>query len=257
MKEPQPVVALMNRIDDDLPTVQGKSSQIFAAILRTDCDPAERKELYEFYRQIKADEAKDAFSQAMKTAQDGMDPVRRDAMNTHTSSKYARLETIDLQCRPIYARNGFSLSFGSKFNEDKGELTVTCKCRHIGGHTEDYELSGGLDGAGAKGSSNKTPIQAVGSTITYLKRYLTCMIFNIQLINEDNDGNGRRAVDPKITQAQADTLSTLLEDAGHRTPETRRKFYMWIANVEQLADIPSQSFDKAVAALEAQIRRRK
>ena len=256
MSEPQAVVRMLDQMEDETPlaVVQDKSSQIFAAILRTDATPEERKELYAFYRQIRADEAKDAFNLAMKSAQDEMGPVARKTENKHLGSKYATLEAIDLECRPIYAKHGFSLTFNSKFNDDKGELTVSCKCLHTAGHVEEYELSGGLDGAGAQGKSNKTPIQAVGSTITYLKRYLTCMIFNIQLINEDLDGNAQKPKPAMISQEQADTLNTMLNDAGYRSKESRDKWYAW-AGCESLSTMPVDVYEKAVKMLEGKLKK--
>ena len=46
-----------------------------------------------------------------------------------------------------------------------------------------------LDGVGLKGNPNKTAVQASGSTISYGRRYLKLMVFDVVLTNEDNDGN--------------------------------------------------------------------
>jgi len=136
-------------------------------------------------------EARMAFTEAMAKAQAEMEPVRRDATNSHTNSKYARLETIDLAIRPIYTRHGFSVSYNSADHQQGVEVIMTL--RHARGHAEAYRLAGPLDGAGAQGKANKTGIQALGSSTSYLRRYLLCMAFNITLTNEDNDGNNRRA----------------------------------------------------------------
>lgn len=61
---------------------------------------------------------------------------------------------------------------------------------HVGGHCKRYEGDFPLYKAGAKGNDNKTAIQATGSTFSYARRYLTYLIFNLTVADEDTDGNG-------------------------------------------------------------------
>jgi hypothetical protein len=79
-------------------------------------------------------QAEREFNQAMCDCQDEMVPVVRDATNQHTKSKYARLETIDRQIRPIYTKHGFALSFSNPTMSD-GKHLIECKVMHRGGHT--------------------------------------------------------------------------------------------------------------------------
>ena len=60
---------------------------------------------------------------------------------------------------------------------------------HEAGHTKRYHVDLPIDSTGIKGSVNKTGVHANGSTYSYARRYLTMMIFNVVLTNEDNDGN--------------------------------------------------------------------
>ena len=64
-------------------------------------------------RQVKADEAKEAFQAAMAQAQAEMPSVVKDRENSHLKSKYAQLEAIDDAIRPVYTRHGFSLMLAS------------------------------------------------------------------------------------------------------------------------------------------------
>lgn len=41
-----------------------------------------------------------------------------------------------------------------------------------------------------------TPVQAVGSTVTYLRRYLSAMVFNVVLADDDDDGEATRRTPP-------------------------------------------------------------
>jgi hypothetical protein len=166
--------------------------------------------LLSMQREIIADDARLQFNRAMSKAQGEMQPVVRDAQNTQTNSKYARLETIDAAIRPIYTRNGFCLEFNSEAIEGPNERIV-CEVSHTAGHSKRYQLEAAPDTAGPQGKANKTPLHGLGSTVSYLRRYLTCMIFNITLANEDNDGNRRQRDDGEISsRPQVQELYALL-----------------------------------------------
>lgn len=170
----------------------GMLAIIAAAAANPAVDPDKMQRLLDMHAQMRAEQARLEFQRAMSDAQAEMQPVVRDAENLHTRSRYARLETIDAAVRPIYTRHGFSLSFNTEPMEPPN-VRVTCIAAHSGGHEARYTLEGALDAMGAKGVANKTPIQALGSTVTYLQRYLTKMIFNITLRNEDDDGISSRS----------------------------------------------------------------
>ena len=80
---------------------------------------------------------------------------------------------------------------------------------HSGGHSTTRSLDAVLDVAGPKGTINKTPLHGLGSAVSYLQRYLTRMIFNVVLRNEDNDGNWRGSA-ILLTTAQCDELNALM-----------------------------------------------
>ena len=135
-------------------------------------------------------QASAAFSVAMVRAQNRIRPVTRRSVNTHTNSSYAKLEDIDRAISPIFTEEGFSLSFGTADSRLPGHVRITCDCMHSAGHTKIYQLDLPIDAAGSGGKTNKTGVQANGSTISYGRRYLTQMIFNVTTTDDDNDGNG-------------------------------------------------------------------
>src|SRR4051794_30455432 len=69
--------------------------------------------LLQMQERLVAEDARKAFNAAMSAAQGQMRPVWRDAANSQTNSRYAKLETIDDKIRPIYTEHGFSLTFGT------------------------------------------------------------------------------------------------------------------------------------------------
>jgi ERF superfamily len=181
-------------------------------------DVTKLESLLRMQREIVADDARLQFNRAMSAAQGEMQPVLRNARNEQTSSRYATLEAVDAAIRPIYARHGFCLEFNSE-PLDGPNVRIVCEVSHVGGHSKKYCLEAALDVAGPKGTGNKTPVQGLGSSVSYLRRYLTSMAFNVVLTNDDNDGNRTRPDAGRLSLEQLAVLSDLM--AQTRTEEGR------------------------------------
>jgi len=169
-------------------------------------DVAKFGELLRLQRDVSHDQARRAFNAAMADAQSEMLPVVRDAKNSHLNNRYARLETIDAAMRPIYTRHGFSVRYGSAPSSSEGMIRITCTVAHADGYFEEQYLDAPSAAIGSQGGRTATtPVQAVGSAVTYLRRYLLLMVFNVQLADEmDDDGEGTRTTTtaPARTDAQ-------------------------------------------------------
>jgi len=191
------------------------------------------------------------FDRAMSDAQGEMQPVVRSIPNSVTNSKYADLEAIDTAIRPIYARHGFSLSF-TEIPTEGATVRIACKVKREG-HEETHHLEAQSDTHGPQGKPNKTPIQGVVSAVTYLRRALTAMVFNIATKGEDNDGNRQRPPDTGeiISRKQAAELRALMAET--RIEETR------VIAVKKLgiATIDELPVEKFAAVLGDLISRRK
>ena len=205
-------------------------------------DVAKFKALVELQQSILAQQAEAEYNRAMSLAQADMEPIVRDANNSHTRSKYATLERIDAAIRPIYTRHGFALSSNSE--PIPNGVRVLCEVTHSAGHKKLHKLEGALDTAGAKGASNKTDIQGLGSSITYLRRYLTIMIFNLALTNEDDDGN--KAGGGFIDAATV----TLINDLIKQTSANKDAFLDWLG-AEDVESISVRDKAKAINGLMA------
>lgn len=179
-----------------------------------------------------------AFNEAMNACQRECPSVFKAAQNSSNRSKYAKLEAVDDAIRPVYTSHGFSLSFGSREAEDG--VTVLCKVSHIQGHSRDYELKGALDLTGIKGERNKTDIMALGSSVSYLRRYLTCMIFNVILTDEDNDGQSTKA--NYLSPTQRDIIIEKLGGPGQNVSDFCKSI-----GVNRLDELDAGEFDKVVA----------
>lgn len=154
-----------------------------------DLDKFER--LFSMHKEMVAKEAESAFNAAMARAQSKIVPIANNALNTHTSSRYAKLAAINKAIVPIYTAEGLAISFDSGKSEVPDWHRTVATVSHAAGHSKSYHLDLPMDDIGVKGVVNKTKVQATGSTNSYARRYLVCMIFNVTSSDEeDDDGNG-------------------------------------------------------------------
>ncbi len=161
---------------------------------------------------MEAQQAERAFNAAMNAAQSEIQPVVRTAENTQTRSFYAKLEHVDAAIRPIYLKHGFSLSYNQIEPMVAGNIRMACRCAHSAGHSEMYYREAPADTLGPKGAPTKTILHGGASTETFLKRYLSCGIFNVVFRNQDDDGV--RGGMKFISSGQADEIREMLRVAG-------------------------------------------
>lgn len=163
-------------------------------------------------RRDRAEHARQAFNTAMSRAQSEMPTVVKSKKNDHTRSTYADLSDIEEQAMPIAYKHGFSVSFTPAGTDERGNLLIDWCVMHEDGHTRQGQAGFPLDGAGAQGKANKTGIQAMGSTMTYARRYLICNLFNIAT-DDDTDGNGANRPEPEQPRRSTDPWTqTIIEE---------------------------------------------
>lgn len=134
-------------------------------------------------------EAKIGFEQAMQRCQAHMGRIGADMLNPQTKSRYASYAALDRVLRPIYAKEGLSLSFDTGDAPAPDMVRVLCHVSHQGGHTRTYRIDMPADGKGAKGGDVMTKTHATGAAASYGSRYLLKMIFNVAVGEDDDDGN--------------------------------------------------------------------
>lgn len=188
-------------------------------------------------------QAEQEFAVAMRQTQAEILPVLKNRRNAQTDSNYATLEALNKAVVPVYTRHGFSLSFGTEDSPTPGYIRIVCDVFHTGGHTRRYHFDLPLDDAGIAGKTNKTKVHASGSTLSYGRRYLTMLVFNVST-TDDDDGNGARGA--LITEQQVADLEALAQEVGADVA----KFCQWF-KVASFADIKAEYYSRAVKALEA------
>ncbi len=189
---PPPTNGVVVAEQPQVPALAPEPTTILNIIDRASRDPSvdidKMERLILMQERVLARQAQADYDNAMQAAQAGMKAVRADLHNKQTGSDYASYAALDKAIRPTYSKNGFSLSFDSE-PATENCIRIVCVIAHTGGHRERRQLDMPADGKGAKGGDVMTKTHATGAAITYGKRYLLGMIFNIA-IGDDDDGNG-------------------------------------------------------------------
>jgi ERF superfamily len=134
--------------------------------------------------------AKAAFDSDFTMMQDELPMITRDGQikipakdgkSARVQGRYAKFETINDVVKPILSKYSFAISFRTKVLDTK--ITIIGCLRHAGGHSEESDITLPPDVSGGKNS-----VQAIGSTISYGKRYMMTALLNITTEGEDDDG---------------------------------------------------------------------
>ena len=130
---------------------------------------------------MKTSEKIEALATALVKAQGEARDITKDKQGY--GYKYATLESILSMLRPILTKNG--LAVVQTHGKQGNDITVTTRIIHTSG--EWIEDTGAVEFEKLKGMNNA---QAVGSVITYLRRYQISSFLNITS-DEDVDGKAQ------------------------------------------------------------------
>jgi hypothetical protein len=212
-----------------------------AADPNTDVDKLER--LLGVYERITAKSAEAAYNQSLALMQPELPVIaERGGIKNNTgkvTSTYAYWEDINEAIRPVLAKHGFSLSF--RTGQENGQIVVAGVLSHAQGHREETTMYLPVDGSGSKNA-----VQAVGSSISYGKRYTAAALLNLTSRGEDDDG-----------QKAADSTPAAVVDAINAiqlctTVDELRKWK--VDNEATLKAMPSGQADVVVRSFNTRLR---
>ena len=169
-------------------------------------------------------EDRDAFNAALRRMQDKIKPIIKDCENNQTHSRYASAEAIDNMIDKLIEDEGMTLSFVPKASDKDNEFIVV-GVLSLGAYSKEYPLPIPCDGKGPKGDGVMSRVQAVGSGVTYAKRYIKNMIFNLRFKEKDDDGNRAGGKQPGVLD-ERDHLTHLDNIRNANDAEELRKMYM-------------------------------
>lgn len=217
------------------------------AAMNPDVDPDKMERMLAMYERMEARKANEAFNQSFVAAKAKIKPLVRNKRNDQTSSNYVDLEAVADAIDPILTEFGFAPTFGTAPSKLEGHYCMVCDLLHSAGHEKRYEADIPIDAAGMKGTKNKTDTHAFGSTMTYGRRYMKLMIFDIA--TKDNDGNRPTAPEETIGPEQMTEIDNLLKV----TKSDRAKFFEHI-KVDGMADITVKQFPAVKKLLERKLK---
>lgn len=176
-----------------------------------------------------------ALAAAAPTLQD----ARKDRANPHLKNRYATLESVLEAVREPLAALGVAVTQG--VSAAPGVVTVTTQLSHSSGEWMRSSLT--LPVPAGKGISE---VQALGSTVTYGRRYGLAAMCGIGAEErDDDDGDVGRGVKPPPRQQQAEKPARVAPD--HHESWTDAERARFCAALRDLG----QSYDAVAARLEA------
>lgn len=175
------------------PPVINEVNAVLSMIERVACDPGsdvdKLERMLDMQERILNRQAEREFFAALNRCQTQMGRVAADASNPQTRSKYASYAGIDRALRPIYTREGISISYDTEKAQRDDYIVVVAYVSHLSGFTKRYSVEMPADGKGAKGGDVMTKTHATGAAMSYGMRYLLKMVFNVAVGEDDTDGN--------------------------------------------------------------------
>ncbi|MFA6097584.1 MAG: ERF family protein [Candidatus Paceibacterota bacterium] len=224
-------------------------------------------------RELKAEFAKEAYDREMAEFQSECPTIKKTkSVKTDggvVAYKYAPIESIVEQVKPLLKRYGFSYSTQTINQIDK--VKAICIVKHMAGHSENYEMEVPL--------GNKTkimsPTQVVAAATTFAKRYAFCNAFGILTGDEDTDARPqsdeqvkyseeprkdpgfeilRKAIG-KTTGKELKSLVEKMKTSKKYTKQQRNEFAtLCIARIAELKNEKiNKDFEPATKALEGEL----
>ncbi len=218
--------------------------EVFASMARDNSiEPSRIAQLMELQVQAEKREAEKAFIAAMTRLQPRLPRITKYGKIDLGKGKpltFAKYEDVDAAIRPLLTEEGFSIAFGTAPYE-RG-IVITATLSHASGHSRTESMPLPFDeGPG------RNKLQAVGSTMSYGKRYLVCAMLNIVTENEDDDGNAQGY----ITENQALQLDELILKSDANVSK-----FLEIYGAKSIRDLHSINFKAALAQLEEKYRKK-
>lgn len=184
-------------------------SMIVAAASDPNVDVQKLEKLIDMQERWQRLQAESEFNQAFSVMQ-GELPTVVEKGRGDKQMAYAPIEDVMEAVRPVLQKHGFSVSHQTEWPQDrKGTVRIVGILSHRLGHSRTSVFESQADNSGSKNA-----IQALGSTITYGRRYtLNDLLGIVSRRGEDNDGATHRNEAAKEPEGYDEWLDALSEKA--------------------------------------------
>lgn len=213
--------------------------------MNPECDVDKLEKLMALYERGEARKAQVAFNRDFAAMQSQITTVSKnnkvDYGEGKTKYSFATLADIVDMVRPVLQDHGFAVSF--KVNTSNG-VNVQCSLMHCEGHSIETAMQLPPDKLGGK-----SDVQALGSSISYAKRYTLSSLLNIATRDDDDAQAAMQKDNRVITAGQSKTLEAKFDQL---TIERQDKFIDWLGKNQGVASIPEikvSGFNAVMSAL--------
>jgi ERF superfamily protein len=141
------------------------------------------------------------FNEALARAEAEMSTISTNANNPQTKSRYATFARLDGEIRPIYTSHGFGIQFNTEPMGEPNMIRVVGWLSN-GMIARRFQVDMPIVTQGLRGGDMMTRTHATMSAISYGKRQLEIMMFNLA-IGDDDDGNRAGGYRPAPASAAA------------------------------------------------------
>lgn len=240
--------SLLDQTEDakvDRPTSGNQLLDLIVTVVSNPDVSVEKIEaLWTMQKQMEAKRAEDAFKAALLSAQDEVQALAWDKINTERNSRNVGYPKIERMIKPIRQKYGFTESFDTEDHPSPDMMYFCCDLTHKDGHEKRYRLPMPIDPAGPKGGGVMTKPQAVSSGVSYGMRNLAKMIWNIPMLVDKDDTDGNPPYDT-ISKEQAADLRALADET-----KTDLKKFCEYYKIDSIENLPASSYPSAVKAFE-------
>ncbi len=204
-------------------------------------EPASMQALLDMRRELKAEQAREAYFAAMEGFQSEVPAIgktkRADMGPGKPGWNFAPYDVVEKTIRPYREKWGINHSFSQEYVD--GKIHVTCTVRHREGHEETSDFTAPIDDKNPVSSMHKS-----ASSTSFAKRNALINAYSL-VTTEDDDGvlGGTK----KITDEQAADLRAMADEVGAH----HDRFLSIVMKVDRYEDIAAKDLNRAVTALEA------
>ena len=198
-KQPKKVVksstnATLSNVEQKNVSKEANSYDILMRAIELNVDLDAFEKLVNLVEKVQIDKAKREFYEAFANFQSQVPPILKSSEVNMGAGRprynYASLYDIISKIQKPLGDN--NLSFRWEISNNNDIITVTCILSHSGG----YELQTSIQ-ASKDATPGKSNVQAIASTITYLKRYTLVSLLGIGTADPDDDAQATVNVDKK------------------------------------------------------------
>jgi len=178
-----------------------------------------------------------ALAKALVQAISEMENASKNSVNPHFKSKYADLAEVIATTKPTLQKYGLAVAQFPCF--EGGAVGVETIILHDSGEW--------MSGTAYSPIPKQDP-QAVGSAITYLRRYSLAAVCG--LTQEDDDGNA--ATKPKAPKVEPKPAPPTIKEYNELLADAARKKGKDVITYKEIKDIPPALYNWATAFLNGQ-----